>query len=595
MKNSTCMRLIALLLVALLTCVVFGGCNGKKDVASSSSADQTVSSEVEDTTSEPTEEEPEDSEDDSDTVWEDAEDPEDEKLDTIEPEDDVVYDDLTVYNSAYTNENFLGFNFIHQLANGCPDIYNRGYTDKQVQFELETMQKMRVKMIRSFYGSSLSWDPVKKTHDFENEWMTAFYKNCRDMEKIGVEVGITPQWSLDALVDGTNALPKQGGWNQYTMGYMAFKEEGGKTVVDVDQTAKNFAKFVEDSVNAFQAHGVTNIKQMFCFTECNNVMRVAAEKPADTSTSLKERDYERLYPLFDKMVTAVHNGLKSAGVRNKYQIIGPCDNWRADDGSEPYSLLVKYTVENLSDVVDVIGSHNGYARSASFANDMYYDLPQMKQADPMQQAKAKGMDYWIDEFNAAINTVNSGDNAEANKQPFKGTALAAMASGVMNMEDVSNVYLWALYDQLWPNHTGGAEFAGGIHMVGYIPSLLNTTTPYPSYYAISLISKYVGAGKLYACEINTGLYISAIERTDGEITVMVTNYNLDPIPYKVNFEKSLGGKNFYRYVYNPADLKPAPGNTMIVADAVAKNVKTVFADTLPGMSVAVYTTEKPAK
>lgn len=590
MRNSTWMRLITLILTCSIACVFFAGCNGKKNDTSSDASDTNISSEVEETTSEPSDEELPDSEDGSEIIWEDTEEP----LDALEPEDDVLYDELTVYNSAYTNENFLGFNFIHQLTNGYPDIYNRGYTEKQVALELETMQQMRVKMIRSYYGSSLAWDPVKKTHDFENEWMTAFYKNCKNMEKLGIEVGITPQWDLAALVDGTDSLPEKGGWNQYSMGYMAFKEVEGKTVVDVDQTAKNFAKFVEDSVNAFQAHGVTNIKQMFCFTECNNMISNYAAVPAkDQSTSLAKRDYERLYPLFDKMVTAVHNGLKNAGVRNKYQIIGPCDNWRADDGSEPYSLLVKYTVENLSDVVDVIGSHNGYARSASFANDMYYDLPQMKQADPMNQAKAKGMDYWIDEFNAAIESVNAGDTAEANKQPFKGTALAAMASGVMNMEDVSNVYLWALYDQLWPNHTGGGEFAGGIHMVGYLPSLLNSTTPYPAYYSISLISRYVGAGKLFACEISTGLYISAIERTDGELTVMVTNYNLDEIPYKVNFEKSLGGKDFYRYVYDPAKITPAPGNAMIAADAVAKNVTTVFADSLPAMSVAIYTTEKP--
>ncbi len=593
MRNLNLVKIISMLLALVIACAVFAGCNKKTANVTSSDVDSTVS-QIEDIVEEPedTESEPEE---DEQIEWDDTEEPED--LESLEPEDDMIYDELTVYNSAYTNEEFLGFNFIHQLTNGYPDIYDRGYNDKQIALELDTMKDMRVKMIRSFYGSSLSWDPVKKTHDFENEWMTAFYKNCKNMEKLGIEVGITPQWSLDALVDGTDSLPEKGGWNQYSMGYMAFKEESGKTVVDVDKTAENFAKFIEDSIKAFQAHGVNNIRQMFCFTECNNIMRSAAEKPADTSTSLKERDYERLYPLFDKMVTAVHKGLKNAGVRNKYQIVGPCDNWRADDGSEPYSLLVKYTVENLSDVVDIIGSHNGYARAASYANDLYFDLPQMKQADPMKQAKAKGMDYWIDEFNVAINTVNAGDTAEGNKQPFKGTALSAMASGVMNMEDVSNVYLWALYDQLWPNHTGGGEFASnGIHMVGYLPSLTISTTPYPAYYALSLISKYIGQGKLYACEQGgSGLYISAIERNDGEITVMVTNYNVADVSYKVNFEKAVGGKNFYRYLYNPAEIKPAPGNATIAADAVAKKVTTTYVDTLPGMSFAVYTTEKPAK
>jgi len=55
----------------------------------------------------------------------------------------------------------------------------------------------------------------------------------------------------------------------------------------------------------------------------------------------------------------------------------------------------------------------------------------------------------------------------------------------------------------------------------------------------------------------------------------------------------LGGKTFYRYVYDSSRIEPAPSYEMIAADAVAKNVTTGFYDQLPAGSVTVYTTEKP--
>lgn len=611
MNKQSIIRLICVSISLVLALTCFAGCKSKKkDTASSSSfisdvkplEDETSSDETTENSSSDEEEAVDDTSSYMDEYNSETESEEDSSMgedsvsedEDFENIDEVFYQNLTVNNTKYTNENFLGFNFIHQLINYYPDLYNRVYDQKQIDHELDTMKKMGVKMIRSYYGSSLAWDPVKQKHDFENEWMTAFYQNCLDMQKIGVEVGITPQWDLAAMVDGTNSLPTINGWGQGIMGYIKFKtDENGKTVCDVEGTADGFAKFVEESVINFESHGVYNVKQMFCFTEVNNLIS-KYDPGEDTSTSLALRDYERVYPLYDAMITAVHRGLVNAGVREKYQIVGPCDNWRADDGSEPYSLLTKYTIENLSDVVDVIGSHNGYNRAENYTNDTYYDMPFMNQSDPMYQALDAGKQYWIDEFNAAVNLYNAQEVAEAYRNAFKGTAIGATANGIMNMGGVSNVYFWALYDQQWPNNTGGGEFINGMHMVGFLPSLLNSTTPYPAWYTMSLLTRYVGQGKLFECEIGEfSVYISAIERNDGEITLLVTNYNAQEENIKINFEKSLGGKNLYRYLYNPVELKPAPGNDMIAADAVAKNVKTQFGDIIPAMSVAVYTTEKP--
>ena len=596
MKNNSLISILCLLLSLFVALTAFAGCSKKTEENPSSVSSDLSSEQQTESTLEEESQTPSSEEKTADDEWEEI--PTDD--DFSEDEEEIYFQELTVKNKSYTNENFLGFNFIHQLANGYPDMYDRVYSQKQIDLELDTMQKMGVKMIRSYYGSSLAWDPVKKQHDFENEWMKAFYQNCLDMQKIGVEVGITPQWDLKSLVDGTSSLPTVSGWGQECMGYLAFKQdEKGKTVPDIEATANNFADFVKDSVLAFRAHGVNNVKQMFCFTECNNSIHLyGVNKKAGATASRESREYERLYPIYDAMIRAVDKGLKDAGVREKYQIVGPCDNWASvyGDDSEPYSLLTKYTVENLKGVVDVIGSHNGYDRAPAYVDDMYYDQPFIKLSDPMNRANAAGMEYWIDEFNAAVITSGGEENARTNKNVFKGTAVAAMANSVMNMGGVSNLYIWALYDQQWPNSVGGGEFINGMHMVGYLPSLLNSTTPYPAYYALSLITRYVGQGKLFACEVGEySVYISAIERHDGEITLIVTNFNAQPENFKINFEKSLGGKTFYRYLYQPSEIKPAPGNDMIKADAVAKKVKTQFADTLPEMGVAIYTTEKPQK
>ena len=195
MKNQTMIRLICICLCLALALSLFAGCKRKtSDTVSSSSfisdlkplEDESSNEETIDDASSSEEEATDDtysqedeyisgteSEDDSsmggDSVSdnEEQDEPEENYDDYYE---EVFYQNLKVYNSKYTNENFLGINFIHQLSNRYPDMYDRVYDQKQMDQELDTMQKMGVKMVRTYYGSSLAWDPIRKTHDFESEW-----------------------------------------------------------------------------------------------------------------------------------------------------------------------------------------------------------------------------------------------------------------------------------------------------------------------------------------------------------------------------------------------------------------------------------------
>ena len=87
---------------------------------------------------------------------------------------------LYVNNKKIITPNFKGFNFVHQMYEYMPDKLGRELTPKMVKLEYEIFEKMRVRSIRSFYGSSLSWDNVKKDYNFESTHMKAFYKSCLD-------------------------------------------------------------------------------------------------------------------------------------------------------------------------------------------------------------------------------------------------------------------------------------------------------------------------------------------------------------------------------------------------------------------------------
>lgn len=562
-------QLLCLLVALVITLNAFAGCKATPESTQNSS--KTTSSVNSENSNESSQE---------DTSSEDEAPFEDDEIlvELTDEDEELVYETLTVNNTQIINSNFRGISAIHQLYNYMPDVYDRTYSEKQIKMELDTLKTMDLKMIRSFYGSSLSWDGEKGIHNFESEWMQAFYKNCKDMEKIGVEIGITMLWNLGGFLD-TEKISSQG----VSLGGNGFVVPG-----DLEATAKAFEKFCEESVLAFKSHGINNIKYLFCFTECNNTFNDATVG----ETILEQRQYEKLYPIYDRAIKAVDSGLKKSGLRKQYKIVGPCDNWRADDGSEEYSRLVKYTAENLADEVDIIGSHNGYARSSDYTNDAYYDIPIEKLTYPLEQAKSVDKEYWIDEYNVAINQYSAIEVRESHNNPWKGVALGAMINSVMNL-GVNNLFLWTFYDQQWPNNTSGggtSEFDNGVQICGYLPSLLESRTPRSAWYACSLLTRYVGSGKVYSTENGFGVYISAIQRNDGEWTVVVTNYNYLDAPIKIQFEKSMGGKNFYRYLYWASNIEPVPGCEMIEADSTAKGVTEGFYDIIPGGSVAVYTT-----
>lgn len=535
--------------------------NNKKDKPSADTSSTYISDEPEN----PIEEDP------GDTEWE--------EIVTDDPEGEE-YQELEIQNNHFVTD-FKGLNYVFHPYAYLQDHAGRNYTEKQLKDEVSRIERMGVKMIRSYYGSALAWNPTKQAFDFESEDMQRYYTYCRDMQSIGVDLAVTANWSLaDFLNDSSD------NFSSVSFGAIGFGVAG-----DLAETCRRYRSFMSQTATAFRAHGIQNVKYFLGYTECNNTF--SKGKNSD-ETLLVRREYEKLYPIFDAAITALDAGLKDSGLRNSYKIVAPCDNWRADDGSETYSRLVRYTLNNLYDKVDIIGSHRGYDRAGKYIDDHYYFIPQDMLQECRNEAVNAKKEFWIDEYNVATseNTNSAEALREKNKEPYKGTALGAMTASVLNM-GASNVFLWALADQQWPNNnSNNGEFIYGLQIQGYLPSLLESYTPFSAWYSASMITKYLGSGKAYYCPEGDSTYTAYVERDDGNITVVVTNYTAEEANVKLAFEKSVGGKTFYRHVYNPGTVTPTPDAQLIGVSGVAYQVTTGFYDKIPPMGVAVYTTCK---
>ena len=562
------------LALALAVVLAAAGCSGKKSSGKKKGGKKSTaavtSSDFSDFSSSET-----------DDPFEEENDDDYEELPEEQPEG--ALQELNVRNgSAPTTATFRGINYVfHPYGYFNEDNYgNRLLNNEQRQSELKNIQKMGIKMLRSYYGSSLAWDSQQQKYNFENTRMQQFYNFCLDMQKSGIELALNANWGLGPfLEDGGNAESP-----------VSFDSAGFGVKGDLAETCRRYRSFMSQTATALQAHGGKNVKYFLGYTECNNTFIDWSKE----GTTCELREYDRLYPVYDAAITALDAGLKDSGLRQSYKIVGPCDNWRADDGSETYSRLVRYTLKNLADKVDIIGSHRGYDRANDYTDDNYYFIPQENLQECRNEVVAAGKDFWIDEYNVAVtdsltSTIQLFRNS--NNNPFKGTALGAMTSSILNM-GASNVFLWALSDQQWPNNANNGEFENGLQIQGYLPTPLESYTPMCGWYAASLITKYLGSGKAYYCDEGDAVYTACVQRDDGNWTFVVTNYNAEEVNIKLQLEKSIGGKTLYRHAYDPATVTPTPDAVLNGVSAVAKNVKTGLYDTIKPYGVYVYTTCK---
>ncbi len=232
------------------------------------------------------------------------------------------------------------------------------------------------------------------------------------------------------------------------------------------------------------------------------------------------------------------------------------------------------------------GQNDWYLLWSRFISTDHYTtwLDYEKDAIRMISPKLK-TEYWHDEYNVQF---------DKKSDPKHGIWLALGQIAMMNGGGKSS-FMWTLFDQQWPNnHSNTADaFEDGVHLHGLMPVLTKTLVPHPSYYAWGLISRYTGGEgtKCYNCVNYSFEKVAANINIlpDGNITLSVVNYSdkEQTCTFEVN---RLLERTFYRHTYNSKNVLPDETASLPAADKVFENVTTEITDTLPAMSIAVYTT-----
>ena len=196
----------------------------------------------------------------------------------------------------------------------------------------------------------------------------------------------------------------------------------------------------------------------------------------------------------------------------------------------------------------------------------------------------KGKGYVYDEYQVAYDRDFSRDS--------HGSGIVTAAVAFMNAgADFS--LMWTLFDQQWPNnHANTADcFVDGDHRYGVMPILTRTLVPHKSYYAFSLISRYVKANSTVFEGIGRDcLHTTLAISPEGEITVIVVNNKEVADEFNLTLENPISA-DLQRYVFNPESCVPTEKPQPIKADATI-SVNNTISDTIPPYGVIVYTDVK---
>ena len=217
--------------------------------------------------------------------------------------------------------------------------------------------------------------------------------------------------------------------------------------------------------------------------------------------------------------------------------------------------------------------------------DAYYDW--CKWAKTGLQYVPDGKPYCFDEYNVTFNRDNS--------RPSHGAEICNAAVALMNSGCRTSL-LWTIFDQQWPNnHTyNNDSFVDGDHRCGVMPVLTRSLVPHLSYYAFTLLSRYIdGEGtKIYEGFGKDSLHTTMAVSPNGEITITVVNCKEEADEFTINFDEALAGINLNRHYFDPATCRPDEKAEIIGTDKVFENITDTLSDKIPAYGVIVYTTMK---
>lgn len=197
----------------------------------------------------------------------------------------------------------------------------------------------------------------------------------------------------------------------------------------------------------------------------------------------------------------------------------------------------------------------------------------------------KGKEFCFDEYNITY------DRDYSNKK--HGALVVTAALAFMNA-GAQTSFIWTLFDQLWPNTrtTNWDSFFDGEHRCGVMPTLFQSPVPHRSFYAFSLLSRYVtGEGTaVYAGESKLRLATTMSVSPDGDITIIVVNGKNIADEFEITFKQPLDDVKFNRHTFDPESCVPDEKAQMIGIDKVTEPISKILSDRIAPYGVTVYTT-----
>ncbi len=225
-----------------------------------------------------------------------------------------------------------------------------------------------------------------------------------------------------------------------------------------------------------------------------------------------------------------------------------------------------------------------YVAGCNVSSDAYYDWKTWVKTARGHIPNNKP--FWFDEYNVQFDARYT--------DPRHGSRVCMASIALMNAGCQSSL-LWTVFDQQWPDKdtTNADCFVDGDHRCGFMPVLTRSLTPYPGYYAWSLLSRYTGGGegvKVYEGKGEDNVQLTVTKTPSGDITVVVVSNNYKSRDFSIDFGCDLNC-SLNRHVFDPDTVKPDE-NAEIIASDKTFDVKNRLEDSIPAFGVTVYTTLK---
>ncbi len=499
-------------------------------------------------------------------------------------------------NSAPHSKNFQGISAsVYHCYTFMKDSLGRNYTDEQAAKEMDRLKDSGIKTVRSIFKSEFSWG--KNGWNWNSETMQAIYKWASFLQQRDIEIAINAGWHLNQIVDeggGMYEVPYLFGRGDDLYGESQGVDFTGLTEYEIriKKAGLRYGEWMRQALEAFEAHGIYNVKYIIAFTE-----------PSYATKEKLEGNYADEWISITK---GLHQMLQKGNIRQKYKIVGP-NQGSVNTGDGLLRYFLEYLKNHPEDkgMVDVLSAHT-YSKSNSLSitePNYYYNVADNAFADYHRVLDEYGYtgEFLADEY-FALSTI---DGSWTTNNGVQLTQVAAgVAAAVKN--GIDRLLSWQIFDQLWvnANFTSG-QFIGGVHAVGTAPSFVPnphkdyapyaSETPRVTYYGLNLLGKYLSNQKALTyytqSTAENELYTAAIRGDDGKYAILVVNTAGTAARFNLNFEKTVDS-DFYRYAYCPTAVTPSPDATSIAYDTVFQNINQRLDDTLPPQSFAIYVSEK---